>query len=175
MEKRINKKMKAKDKLKNISHHLWYEFTMFSELTQELGKGYLPSIINNALLESFALHARNLIDFLYAEDPSSDDVYAGDFFPCKEDWVKIRPQITPLLEKVKKRANKEVSHLTYLRIKVTQEEKKWHFVKIFQEMGCAFDVFVGKVDEELLSHEWTDFLQTRENCKKHLTTHFSGP
>lgn len=97
---------------------------MFLALAQELSKRYPPGTVNNALLESFALHVRNLIDFLYAENPSSDDVYAGDFFPCKEDWAKIRPQITPLLEKVKKRANKEVSHLTYSRIEVNQEEKK---------------------------------------------------
>lgn len=167
--------MKAKDKLKNISHHLWYEFTMFLALTQELSKRYPPGTINNALLESFALHVRNLIDFLYAENLSSDDVYAGDFFPCKEDWVKIRPQITPLLEKVKKRANKEVSHLTYSRIKISQEEKKWDFVRIFQEMRRAFDVFVEEVDEELLSPEWTDFLETRQDYRKHLPIHFSRP
>lgn len=167
--------MKAKDKLKNISHHLWYEFSMFLALTQELCKGYPPGTINNALLESFALHVRNLIDFLYAENPGRDDVYAGDFFQCKEDWVNIRPQITALLEKTKKRANKEASHLTYSRIKVTPEEKKWYFVKIFQDMGRAFDVFVEKVDKELLDSDWENFLQIRENYKKRLTTHSSGP
>ncbi len=167
--------MKTKEKLENISHHLWYEFTMFLALVQELSKGYPPGTMKNALLESFALHVRNLIDFLYAENPSSDDVYAGDFFPCKEDWVKIRPQITSLLEKVKKRANKEISHSTYSRIEVNQEEKKWRFVEIFQEMGRAFDAFVEKVDEELLSPEWIDFLEARQDYRKHPPIHFSRP
>ena len=165
--------MKAKEKLENISHHLWYEFTMFLALTQELSKGYPPGTKNNALIESFALHVRNLIDFLYIENPSSDDVYAGDYFPYKEDWVKIRPQITTFLKKVKKRTNKEVSHLTYSRLKVGQEEKKWDFVTILQEMGGAFDVFVEKVDEELLSPEWIDFLEARQDHRKHPPIHFS--
>ena len=131
--------------------------------------------MNNALLESFTLHVRNLIDFLYVENPGSDDVYASDYFPYKEDWLKIRPQITTFLEKVKKRANKEVSHLTYSRTKVSQDEKKWDFVRIFQEIRRGFDVFVGKVDEELLSSEWTDFLETRKNHGKHLPIDFSRP
>ncbi len=167
--------MKTKEKLENISHHLWSEFTMFLALTQELSKGCPSGTMNNALLESFTLHTRNLIDFLYLENPGSDDVYAGDYFPYKEEWVKIRPQITTFLEKVKKRANKEVSHLTYSRLKVSQEEKKWDFIRIFQEIRRVFDVFVGKVDEKLLSSEWTDFLETRKSHGKHLPIDFSRP
>ncbi len=143
---------------------------MFLELTRELIKGYPPGTINNALLESFALHIRNLVDFLYAEKPGSDDVFAGDFFKCKEDWVKIRPPITPLLDKAKKKANKEVSHLTYSRIKVSPEEKKWYFVKIYQDMARTFDVFVENVDKELLDSDWNKFLQSRKNYKNRLTS-----
>jgi len=165
--------MKDKNKLNKISHHLWYEFQMFLALTQELSKGYPAGTINNALLESFALHVRNLIDFLYNDNSSSDDVFAGDFFQRKEDWIKIRPHITPLLDKAKKRANKEVSHLTYARINITPEEKKWYFVKIFQDMNRAFDVFVENVNKELLNTDWDNFLKLRENYKNRLITQSS--
>ncbi|MBW2044329.1 MAG: hypothetical protein JRI96_05510 [Deltaproteobacteria bacterium] len=165
--------MKEKGKLERISHHLWYEFEMFLALTQELSKGYPPSTINNALLESFALHVRNLIDFLYNENPKSDDVCAFDFFLCKEDWLKVRPQITPLLEESKKRANKEASHLTYARINVTLEGKKWYFIKICRDMNRAFEVFVENVNKELLSTDWDNFLQVRENYKRRLLSQAS--
>lgn len=116
--------MKKKDKLLKISHHLWYEFIMFLFLADMMRKGLSPSSIkNNAYLESFALHVRNLIDFLYNDKPQDDDVYAGHYFQTAKDWITIRPQITKLLEKSKKRANKEISHLTYTRIDITPEDK----------------------------------------------------
>lgn len=165
--------MKEQDKLKKISHHLWYEFEMFLALTQELSKECSPGTIKNALLESFGIHVRNLIDFLYIENPGSDDVCASDFFSCKEDWFKIRPGLTSLLEKAKKRANKELSHLTYKRINVTAEEKKWYFVKIFQDLLNAFNIFVENVDKELLNSDWDNFLRIRDNYKKSLTTRYT--
>ncbi len=72
--------MKSKEKLKQISHHLWYEFSMFLALPQELAKNQEVEVLSNALIESFAIHVRNLIDFLYKDNSSSDDVFAGDFF-----------------------------------------------------------------------------------------------
>jgi len=155
--------MKEKDKLKKISYHLWYEFEMFLALAEKLVKGYPKGTINNALIESFGIHVRNLIDFLYVENPRSDNVCASDFFPCKEDWFKLRPQLTPLLEKAKKRANKELSHLTYTRINVTPEEKKWDFIKVYQDMSCVFDFFIENVDKGLLNSDWDNFLQIRKN------------
>jgi hypothetical protein len=157
--------MKEKSKLLEISHHLWYEFSMFLFITKELIKGYPPGVHNNAFLEAFALHIRNLIDFLYNDNPKNDDVYAGDFFGNIDDWRNKRPTITELLEKSKKRANKEVSHLTYKRIDITPEEKKWHYVKIYKDMLKSFEMFVKIVDKQLLGPDWDDFLQHPEKYK----------
>ncbi len=158
--------MKEKDKLLKISHHLWYEFSMFLILIQRLGKGFSPgSIENNVFLESFALHVRNLIDFLYNDKSQSNDVYAGDYFQSKEDWIKMRPKITELLDKSKRRANKEVSHLTYSRIDITPDEKRWHFIEISRDIYKAFDIFVKHVDKELLGSDWNDFLKNRGKSK----------
>lgn len=157
--------MRDKEELKRTSSHLYYEFSMFISLTQEMFKGYSPGTVNNALLQSFALHVRNLIDFLYNDKHQPDDVYAGDYFDTPEKWQQLRLAITPGLTKAKKRANKEVAHLTYSRLKVTQEEKIWAFVELSGEMIKAFDPFVTNVDRSLLDPEWNAFFQFRNNWR----------
>jgi hypothetical protein len=47
---------------------------------------------NNALLESYILHARMLLDFLYAERPKEDYVIAEDFFEDLIKWHNTKPQ-----------------------------------------------------------------------------------
>ena len=162
--------MKDKEKLKCISSHLYYEFSMCTALTQEMIKGYPPGTINNALLQSFALHVRNLIDFLYNDKHQPDDVYAGDYFETPEKWQQLRNAIMPGLARAKKRANKEIAHLTYSRLDVAQKEKKWAFVDLSGEMVKAFDPFVTNVDRSLLNPEWDTFFQFRDNWTGRLTT-----
>jgi hypothetical protein len=40
----------------------------------------------NLTLESFVIHARALLQFLYAETPRPDDVIAEDFFEDPSAW-----------------------------------------------------------------------------------------
>ena len=94
--------MKSKDKLKKVSHHLCYEYEQLVNTARILGDCPCGQSTYNVLLDSFALHVRNLVDFLYTENPGSDDVYAGDFFASKQNWIDIRPAITPILEEAKK-------------------------------------------------------------------------
>jgi hypothetical protein len=47
-----------------------------------------------------------------------------------------------------------MAHLTYNRLKVTQAEKLWHFVKIGDEAGKAVKVFIDNVPKEKLGSEW---------------------
>ena len=162
--------MKDKEKLKRISSHLYYEFSMFVSLTLEMRKGYPPGMVNNALLQSFALHVRNLIDFLYNDKHQPDDVYAGDYFETPERWQLLRSKITPGLSNAKKRANKEIAHLTYSRLNVAQKEKKWAFVELSNEMIKAFDPFVTNVNKSLLCPEWDTFFQFRDNWTGQLAT-----
>jgi hypothetical protein len=43
--------------------------------------------VANACLESFVLHTRNLIDFLYPpEKPRPVDILAGDYFSGDSEW-----------------------------------------------------------------------------------------
>ena len=69
----------------------------------------------SALLESFAIHLRNLIDFLYTDpkDAKPDDLVAADFFNSSAAWAP--GAISRSLQEARVRANKEVSHITYKR------------------------------------------------------------
>jgi len=151
--------MRDKEELLKISDHIYYEFSMFVSLVLEMTKGYPPGTINNAMLQSFALHVRNLIDFLYNDSHNSDDVYAGDFFKDPTRWLSVRKAITPELSKAKKRVNKEVAHLTYSRLKVLPADKKWAFVNLSNEMIAVFDPFITNVNRGLLDPRWSNFFK----------------
>jgi hypothetical protein len=101
--------------------HLLYELYMFRWLSENLpaDKGFLLS----ALLESFAIHLRGLIDFFYtrAERAQDDDLVAADFFDSPDTWD---PGIIPKsLFDARTRTNKEVGHITYERKAETDPNK----------------------------------------------------
>lgn len=159
--------MKTENELIEISKHLYYEFSMFIGLTNEMIKGYPPGLMNNALLESFTVHVRNLIDFLYPKENSgNDDVIAEHFFENPNDWLEIRPEITPLLIEAKKRTNKELAHLTYTRLKISPEQKVWAFRDIAIDMVNCFDVFITNVSRNLLPSDWDNFWTFRDKFNK---------
>lgn len=128
---------------------------MFNSLAQAMLSGVLGnSVLNNAVLESFTLHARGLLDFLYATKPQSDDVIAEDFFDSPSDWAAIRPNKTKLLMSVHKRVGKEVAHLTYERLNITAEEKQWQFGQIMIDLNNVFRVFLNNVTKDKLAPSW---------------------
>ena len=90
----MERKKRTPNELGRVSEHLHYEVQMLlvSEIT---GQGTL----HNALVESFAIHVRNMLDFLWPDKPKrkSDWVIAADFFPSPSDWEKLRPKISQLL------------------------------------------------------------------------------
>ena len=108
----------------------------------------------NALLESFVIHVRGLIDFFYIEEPKTDDVIAADFFTEATAWKKIRPPLSDSLSTSRKRAHKEIAHLTYARLEVTPETKGWKFVEIANEIRSVMDLFIRNVPKNLLGERW---------------------
>jgi hypothetical protein len=94
--------------------HVAYEVDIFFGMVDVLMR---PSVIGapspaeanrlkNAVIEVFAIHLRNLIDFLYLERPQPTDVVAADF--CVTGvWEAAKPPITNSLEAARVRANKE--------------------------------------------------------------------
>ena len=87
-------------------------------------------IVHDALVESFVLHARVLIDFLYGypnKDPQKRDIIARDFFDSSNSWPSELPED---LKEVKKRADKLAAHLTRDRIVQYRSDKGWPITPI---------------------------------------------
>jgi hypothetical protein len=121
--------------------HVVYEFGMFLWLAQVCGSGAklgAPSAadgtrLSNVLIESFVVHLRNVIDFLYLDRPKATDVVAADFFDPGA-WERLRPAISGTLETARVRANKEMAHLTTDRIAGSPPEKAWDFSSLATEI-----------------------------------------
>lgn len=116
--------------------------------------------VETALVESFALHTRALVDFFYANKPSKrdqDNAYAIDFFDPPAVWPSLRPDQGRWLSAIRLRALKDVNpnvdrfgehvgHLTYADRPVSDYARGWPTVQVTRAIGAAVRVFGEHVD-----------------------------
>lgn len=141
--------MKTEEELRKASIDLFYEIGMFRRLVQGMASRIAgESIVNNALLESFAIHVRNLIYFFYTDVPKKEDDNIAKYYFT--EWESVRPSKTEVLEKAYARANKEIAHLTFSRLDVTPEKKQWDFESISIDLNKTIEKFLELVPENLL-------------------------
>ncbi len=150
-------------------NHIRYEYEMLLWSARILGflaaiesKGHIHWTLLNGLLNTFAIHARNLTLFLYPGDKKDrhpSDVVIENYI--NQSDLNSIPSISPLLQKVKIKANKQVAHLTTNRIQYELKDKPWNFIQISEEIMRIFSnivpfIFRDKITEEfrtLLSEE----------------------
>jgi len=123
---------------------------MFAYVAQHPVDGASQGFVN-LVVESFAVHLRNVLDFLYPGKVRSDWMIASDFVP---KWNSVRPEITDRLKRAKRRVHKEIVHLSYDRNKVTKEAKPWDRVAIAQDIELAADEFDKHLHDSLRSDDW---------------------
>jgi len=100
----------------------------------------------NMALETFLLHARNLVEFFYTKHKKySTDVRALDFFENKGSWIGSRPNLTGSLTKIRERAGKELAHLTYKRISGTPPEKDWSTGETVEDLVKVINIFLDRL------------------------------
>ena len=125
-----------------------YELHIFRWVAANLPpeKGFLLS----ALLESFAIHLRNLIDFFYTPpgNPRNDDLVAADFFDSSSAWNS--GAIPKSLSDARERANKEISHITYRRKSATDPTKPWPVADLFNEIQSVAQKFTSGASSKKL-------------------------
>lgn len=158
---------RSEAELRSASNDLYYEFWMFVKLASGLATGILgESVLNNALLESFAAHTRVLLDFLYDDNPGENDVSALDFVANREDWILARPRMSRMLKElsddVRHRVGKEIGALPYDRHAGVPERKPWPFMQIAKELNAAFDAFLETAPEHFLGPRWKDVSRQRQ-------------
>jgi hypothetical protein len=109
-----------------------------------------------ALIESFAIHLRNLFEFFYNQSPRDTDVVAADYFDDPASW-SMRP--STMLVTARKRADKEVSHLTLQRKDAGDPDKHWPIGTHFSEIRAAVQEFIATASPKKLHSgvkEWVN-------------------
>lgn len=133
--------------------HLNYEYQMLMATAIELSNPGHAQHIKNSLLESFTIHLRALIDFLWeAQKLREDDAVASDFFSSPDKWFQVQPKYPTALEPARSRTGKEVAHLTYTRLDVTADAKRWHVVDMANALTAALVVFAKHADPAYLGN-----------------------
>lgn len=130
---------------KEIEELLLYEIEMLRETYKEISLLKVSQFQFNLLIESFVLHARVLIDFFYSERKYKDDVIAQDLLPSTILWADFRPVLSTTLKEAKKKADKQLAHLSLDRINLKNNNKHgWRFQEINQEIEdiiqCFYDI-----------------------------------
>lgn len=124
--------------------HLDYEVTTLTYAIGCLTRNPTGSEAN-VLVESFAVHARCLHDFMWRDrqrKTRDTDAFAADF--CAPGiWAEVREPVPPHLANVieRKRFGAEVMHLTYKRISGITEQKRWPCGAIYVEIADALSKF----------------------------------
>lgn len=132
--------------------HLLYEAGMLYEVTGKLMNRHhkVDPVVENTLLESLGVHSRNLIDFLWLDQPMKDtDAIAFDYV---DDWKA--PPMSERLSTVKSRVGKEMVHLSYNRLDVPEDEKGWQVLGIGPEVIGAFVRFATDVPGDYVPEGW---------------------
>lgn len=153
----MTRKKRTDKELEEASNHLHYEFFMLNSVARALASGIAAQgWLGNALLESFVIHFRALHGFFYPPNTAKkDDVIADDYFD-DDAWQKLRPELSEGIIRAKKRADKEVAHLTYARLDVTPALKPWVFIEIANEMNKVMDAFLNNVTGNRLGARWKE-------------------
>lgn len=142
--------------LAHSRHHLSYEIDMFLGLAaardsaaMQFNNEALAIRLQNAVLEATVLHLRNLLEFLFCDDPRGTDVVASDYY-SDVAWKDIRPGITGPLKRARFRANKEMAHLTTSRLDPADERRAWNIPALRTEILPVLRAFVDHAESSRL-------------------------
>jgi hypothetical protein len=135
--------------------HVRYELWMFLQLGEYLRHAPAPKderqlVIHNAVVESFVIHLRNLISFLYSMRVQTKDIIAADYFQDVSVWYERRPPISRELRIARERSHKEVIHLTTDRIAGTSPQKRWPTEALVREIKTVMELFTSLASPDRL-------------------------
>jgi hypothetical protein len=126
--------------LESASKAFRYEMRMLRHMAARLPRATDPVDLN-AYIESFLIHARAVVKFLYGPRQRSRDALASDFFNDAQPWIAKRgPAPTGDLDIVD-RVGREIAHVTFARAWATPTDKQWNFPRILAELDKLEDTF----------------------------------
>lgn len=120
--------------------HVAYEFYMLRKLALRTPPSVEEDRVQRfALIEAFAMHLRNVIDF-FAGPWRKDDVGADDY--VREGTWDGTPYAIDPLRALKRRADKEIAHLTSDRTAGEPKAKEWEPIQALSALGPAARTFL---------------------------------
>jgi hypothetical protein len=139
---------RSAEELLAAATHLSYEISMLASTAALLSD---PDIADtpteNAVLESFTVHARALMHFLFPKGRIDDeDVLASDYFNDPSVWDVLRGDLPKALEKVRSRVGTEIAHLSYARLTTLPAAKGWDVAAILGALTDLIDRFKQGAD-----------------------------
>lgn len=146
----INDKITPEKLIEFSGEHLYYEIWMLYGVTDTLVKGVQDEYIYNALLESLVIHASIIIDFFYRPQVYAGDSRAFHYIIDRKKWRESLPSYDLYFKTFHRKRNKEVVHLSYNRLDVTLDQKKWNARKIIKQIRKIVDLFLEQADPRLL-------------------------
>ena len=121
---------RSDEELQKAARFFGYEVQQLSlSAVAFLNQIFFGHPINNATLESFLVHYRNVRDFLYPNNPRDDDIIGVDFFPDPSQWPFVLGDWEEVADLEKERLDRALAHLSYSRIAYEEEKKKGWPVK----------------------------------------------
>lgn len=120
----------------SIDHPL-YEMEMLLGAPKEMARHARGSVVMNALVESFVVHARCLDEFFSkGRDQTKRNMRAIDFDP---QWHPVSPH--PKIEKI----NREVSHIGWTRKRPGTIGEPWTFTDVILPLASPALLFLDRV------------------------------
>jgi hypothetical protein len=140
---------------------LHYEIWMLNHLFPDRFTETENRLLLNATLESFLIHARNLISFLEGKSDSQenkDDITCSKFLDSRGRKISKTPVMLP--QRLKEKINKHLSHLTITR---AQERVDWDCDAIRKSVNYSLGHFFDSVSPDyfptIQGREKSDFEQ----------------
>src|SRR3990172_5474946 len=148
------KSRRTPEELRDASNWLIYEYWMLKGLTDLLSRDddlIEIGLLRNAVLDSFLIHARALVDFFYRKPKYETDVVASDYLDGEEKahWEEHYSEDPDWFEDVRTRIDKGVAHISYDRHK-----DAWDYGLIERGISTAINEFVKRVSTDLLGTRW---------------------
>jgi hypothetical protein len=142
------------DELRAASEHLHYEIEMLDYTAKALARTSVSNL-RNALLESFTIHARSLLDVFFPSGAEENDVLAEQYFDDPMTWKMARGR-KPDFD-VRANVGTQIAHLSYERLGIGPEAKNWPVSQIHADLMRVVRAFEETAARERLSSTWQDF------------------
>ena len=142
---------------------------MLTRLAEVLATLTDDQLLQNALIESCAIHARALVQFLFTRQAESklrsDDAIAEDFLDVPDEWQHALPSLPRELDRdnLSIFVNKQIAHITYTESlgdhPINKGHHDWDFAAVTDVIQPTLEEFISRVSRDKLGDYWYDLVE----------------